>query len=253
MSSFYEQLTPFFHLIYEDWEATIEDHGRMLQEIIASEWGNSSPRILDVSCGIGTQSLALASRGMAVTASDLSPAVIARAKVEAAARNLDIDFSVCDMRDAYMHHGGGFDVVISAGNALPHLLSDSDILDALRSMYECLNTGGGCIITMRQYDHEEPGTGLLKPFRVRDEGDRRYIIFQVWDWIGERYKFAMYFLEEVKQTGRIIPHVMRSEYYAISPDKVLSIMKRAGFTAVKRLDDGVSHPAVLVGTRAATS
>ncbi len=249
MSLFYRQLTPFFHLIYEDWDSTIDDHGKMLHEIIESEWDKSSARILDVACGIGTQSLALAARGLEVTASDLSQDVVARAKEEAIARNLEIDFSVCDMREAYTHHGGGFDIVICAGNALPHLLSDKDILDALASMYQCLEPGGGCIITMRQYDREERGTGLLKPFRVRDEDGRRYIIFQVWDFIGDRYKFAMYFIEEVMHSGEIVPHVMHSEYYAISPDKVLSLMKRAGFKSVKRLDDGVTHPAILVGTK----
>ena len=102
---------------------------------------------------------------------------------------------------------------------------------------------------MRQYDQEERGTGLLKPFRVRDEDGRRYIIFQVWDFIGERYKFSMYLIEEHMPSGEITPHVMRSEYYAISPVKVLGLMKHAGFKKVKRLDDGVTHPAILVGTR----
>lgn len=81
MSSFYKQLTPFFHLIYEDWNATIEAHGRMLAHIIDSEWGTSKHKILDVACGIGTQSLALAARGLNVTASDLSPEAVSPEKV----------------------------------------------------------------------------------------------------------------------------------------------------------------------------
>ena len=90
MNSFYEQLTPFFHLIYDDWNSTIDNHGKMLVEIIESEWGRARNRVLDVSCGIGTQSLALAARGFDVTASDLSPAVVARARQEADARNLTV-------------------------------------------------------------------------------------------------------------------------------------------------------------------
>lgn len=249
MSLFYKQLTPFFHLIYVDWDSTIEAHGRMLVEIIETEWGTSKGKILDVSCGIGTQSLALAARSFDVSASDLSPEVVSRARQEADARNLAIDFSVCDMRDAKSHHGSGFDVVICAGNSLPHLLSDDEILKALKSMYACLEPGGGCIITMRQYDQEDRGRGLLKPFGVREEDDRRYIIFQVWDFIGERYKFAMYFIEEQKLTGEVVTHVMHSEYYAISPYKVMELMEQAGFDRVHRLDDGEEHPAILIGTR----
>lgn len=250
MDSFYSQLTPFFHLIYNNWGSTIENHGDMLEQIFEQEWGNFPIRnVLDVACGIGTQSLGLAARGFEVTASDLSAAVVERARQEARIRNLSIDFSVCDMREVNTHHGKKFDAVICAGNSLPHLLNDEDIYRALDAMYQSLEPGGGCIITMRQYDNEERGTGLLKPFGVRDTEDARYIIFQVWDFDGEHYKFAMYFIEEKKQTGEVSTHVMRSDYYAISPDKVLALMEQSGFEKVRRLDDGVQHPAIIVGTR----
>jgi hypothetical protein len=42
--------------------------------------------------------------------------------------------------------------------------------------------------------------------------------------------------------------MMRSRYYAISPNKLLTLMEEAGFAAVKRLDDGFYQP-VLVGTK----
>ena len=59
MSTFYEDLAPFFHLIYTDWDAAIEGQRRMLARIVESEWGADRRRVLDVACGIGTQSLAL--------------------------------------------------------------------------------------------------------------------------------------------------------------------------------------------------
>lgn len=251
MSDFYTQLTPFYHLVHEDWEASVVAHGEQLDEIIRDAWGNSVATVLDVSCGIGTQSLGLASRGYRVTASDLSPAAVGRARKEAAARGLDISFSVCDMRAAHTHHGGGFDVVISAGNSIPHLLSDEEILEALRAMAACLRPHGGCILTIRQYDQEARGSGIFKPFGVRDEGDRRYVIFQVWDFEGEQYAFSMYFLQEDRRTGSVETHVMRSRYYAISPDHLAQLMVQAGFVDVRRLDDRISHPAIVIGTKTA--
>lgn len=115
--------------------------------------------VLDVSCGIGTQALALAEKGFKVTGSDLSGAEIERAKVEAVLRGLEIPFSVCDMRNAATHHPLPFDLVLSCDNSLPHLLSDADILTALRQMHACLKPGGGCLITVRDYDMEERGGG----------------------------------------------------------------------------------------------
>jgi 2-polyprenyl-3-methyl-5-hydroxy-6-metoxy-1,4-benzoquinol methylase len=193
---FYDQLAPFYHLIHEDWEASIASQADFLSDLIEKEWGPSVKSVLDASCGIGTQSIALAGVGFQVTASDLSPETVARAQREAQARDLSISFSVCDMRVLYDHHDGGFDVVICAGNSIPHLLSDDEILLALREIHACLRPGGGCILTIRQYDQEARGKGILKPFGVRQEGEKRYVIFQVWDFEGDLYDFSMYFIEE---------------------------------------------------------
>jgi hypothetical protein len=58
----------------------------------------------------------------------------------------------------------------------------------------------------------------------------------------------MYVVEDDHKSDKVTTHVMRSRYYAISPNHLLALMKEAGFIAVKRLDDGVTHPALLVGT-----
>ncbi|MGD2158481.1 MAG: class I SAM-dependent methyltransferase [Anaerolineales bacterium] len=246
---FYDQLAPFYHLLHEDWEADIASQADFLSDLIENEWGPSVESVLDISCGIGTQSIALAKCGYQVTASDLSPETVARAQREAQARDLLISFSVCDMRALYDHHGSGFDLVICAGNAIPHLLSDEEILLALREMRACLRSGGGCILTIRQYDQEVRGKGILKPFGVRQEGEKRYVIFQVWDFEGEQYDFSMYFIEDDMESGEVETHIMRSRYYAISPNHLLELMEAAGFEDVKRLDGGISHGAVLVGTK----
>ena len=83
----------------------------MLDGIIREEWGDNATAILDVSCGIGTQALGLAKLKYDVTASDLSPEAVERAKVEAHKRGITLSFSVADMRDAFKHHGRQFDVV----------------------------------------------------------------------------------------------------------------------------------------------
>src|SRR5437763_924881 len=113
--AFYDQLAPFYHLIYPDWEARIQRQAAALQSIIREHWSASAATILDVACGIGTQAMGLAALGYTVTASDLSSAAIERAKRETARRGLAIDFSVADMRQTYTHHRRQFDLVLAAG------------------------------------------------------------------------------------------------------------------------------------------
>src|SRR6266404_5505901 len=120
----YNEIATLYHLIYRDWNAVIAQQAAVLDAIMREHVGPSPRSILDVSCGIGTQALGLAALGHAVTASDLSSAAVERARLEAAQRNLAIDFKVADMRRCAEVHGSGFDVVLSADNSIPHLLGD---------------------------------------------------------------------------------------------------------------------------------
>jgi 2-polyprenyl-3-methyl-5-hydroxy-6-metoxy-1,4-benzoquinol methylase len=76
IQDFYDQLAPYYHLIFEDWQASIDRQGNCLDAIIRAEWGPSFRTVLDAAAGIGTQALGLATRGYQVTASDLSPAKV---------------------------------------------------------------------------------------------------------------------------------------------------------------------------------
>lgn len=188
--SFYDGLAPLYHLIFKDWEASVTWQAEVLDRLIRDEWGGAVTSVLDVSCGIGTQAIGLAQRGYDVTASDLSPQMVARANREATQRGLAIDFSTADMRRADAHHQRTFDVVIACDNAVPHLLSDVEIMEAFHALYRCLEPGGGCIITVRNYDAVERSGTRMIPYGLREEAGTRYVVFQVWDFDGPHYDLA---------------------------------------------------------------
>jgi SAM-dependent methyltransferase len=249
MSDFYDQLAPFYHLIHQDWNASVRRQGDELSAVIETEWPGSR-KVLDVSCGIGTQAIALALKGYTVTGSDLSVKEIDRARQEACKWGVNVEFSVCDMRQAHVHHGSGFQAVLSCDNSLPHLLNDHDLLVALKEMLACLCVGGGCLITIRDYEREDRGKNVVKSYGVRIEGGKRYLLFQVWDFDGEHYDLTFFFVEENLSTKEVKTHAMRSRYYAISTSNLCNLMREAGFQNVKRVDGAFYQP-VLVGTRAA--
>lgn len=153
------------------------------------------------------------------------------------------------MRNAHACHGGGFDLVISCDNSVPHLLDDAEILRAFREMYACLRPGGGCLISVRDYDQEPRGRNLVKPYSAREENGKRYLPFQVWDFEGEHYyDFTLFLVEEDLSSHDVRTHALRSRYYAVSPNRLLQLLEEAGFQRVGRRDEGYYQP-VLLGTR----
>jgi len=119
--------------------------------------------------------------------------------------------------------------VLSADNSILHLLDDAEILRALESMFACLKPGGGCLLTVRDYDREPRGTNIVKPYDARIENGKRFLAVQVWDFAGEVYDLTLYMIEEDLGSGAVTAQAMRSRYYAIGTDRLLALMQRAGF------------------------
>jgi hypothetical protein len=115
-------------------------------------------------------------------------------------------------------------------------------------MYLCLKPGGGCLITVRHYEAEARGKNLVKPYGQRAVDGKRYIGLQVWDFEGEYYRLTVFFIEEELTSGKAHTHVFRTKYYAVTTDKLLALMRQAGFEKTERLDNVFYQP-VLIGTK----
>ena len=82
------------------------------------------------------------------------------------------------------------------------------------------------------------------------EGGKRHVIFQVWDFVGDIYDMAMYFVVDDLTSEQLVTHVMRTQYNAVGTDHLLALMREAGFSSTERLD-GCFYQPVLVGDREA--
>ena len=76
---FYDRLAPYYHLLYPDWEVSMERQARGLAAVLEEFGIPRGARILDAACGIGTQTLGLAALGYQLSASDIAPLAVARA------------------------------------------------------------------------------------------------------------------------------------------------------------------------------
>jgi SAM-dependent methyltransferase len=247
VTEFYDRLSPIYHLVYHDWEASVRRQASQLDGLIREIWDGGVQTILDAACGIGTQALGLAGLGYRVTAADISPTALARAGEEARKRGLVIPFAISDLRTLSTVHHGPFDLVLACDNAIPHLLSDDEIRQAFREMYGCVRPGGGCLISVRDYQAGDSGTKLI-PYGVRREGDRRHVVFQIWEFTGAMYDLSMYFVEDTGE-DECVTRVLRTRYYAVPVARLMELMTEAGFSAVRRIDGRFFQP-VIVGLRA---
>jgi SAM-dependent methyltransferase len=215
--------------------------------LIREQWGFASGRVLDVACGVGTQALGLAKLGYSVTVSDNAGTAVERARCEAEQRGLSIDFWVADMREGSSQHSQPFDVVIACDNAVPHLLSDADILAAFKQFFQCLRPGGGCLVSVRDYEQEDLSKQQVKQFGVRESDGARWLVGQVWDPRPPLYDLTMYFIED-RGEANCRARAMRSTYYAIGSTKLVDLMRAAGFSNPRRLDGRYFQP-LIIGTR----
>jgi SAM-dependent methyltransferase len=244
--AFYDGLAPLYHLVYEDWEASVVRQGGALTSLIAEHWGAGAHAVLDAALGIGTQALGLLARGFRVTGSDLSVGAVTRARHEAAVRRLPLVSLVADFR-ALPVRSAAFDVVLLWDNSLPHLDSEADIRGALAECWRCVRPGGGCLISMRDYQPPPPtGTVEVRPYGERLWAGRRYHLRQVWTWRGPRYDLAFEIMPaDGTEAGAT---VLKASYLAIPMEQVAGLMRTVGFASVRRVDGRFFQP-VLVGTR----
>jgi SAM-dependent methyltransferase len=97
-------------------------------------------RVLDVGCGPGRHSLALARRGIEVVGVDHSEEFVALARKAAAAEGLSAEFRAADVRDLDEH--GAFDAVICLCQGGFGLLGGPDDEALIAKFAEALKPGG---------------------------------------------------------------------------------------------------------------
>jgi len=250
---FYDDLSSYYHLIFENWDVSMARQGDALVALIEKELGQSTPigaRVLDAACGIGTQTLPLAARGFCLVARDLSPKAVARLQREADARRLDVDAAVADMRGVKESVSGEFDVVLVFDNSLAHLLSDDDLRIAFREFVAVLRPGGVFLCSVRDYDKVQRGEPATHAYGARQYCGERFQLRQEWSWDDPMHYQATFIVDKETASGVTRELCTVSRFYAISTGRLLELMRESGFQDCRRIDETIYQP-ILTGRRAA--
>lgn len=96
--------------------------------------------VLDLCCGPGRHSIALAKKGLSVTAVDRSRHLVEKAKAAARAENLELEWVLEDMRK--FRRPSAFDLVLNLFTSFGYFEDEKENLDVLALIYQNLKEGG---------------------------------------------------------------------------------------------------------------
>lgn len=225
VQEFYDNMAPQYEKLFADWQAATEEQAVILDRLFKGEGFDKTARILDCACGIGTQSIGLASLGYSVTASDISRAEIEEAKRRAESRNVKIRFEqgdFCALKEVFKEQ---FDIVIAMDNALPHMLSPQKLEEAIRSILGRVRSGGIFVASIRDYDELLKTKPPYSPPYIHKTQKGQRVSFQTWDWEGDRYRLTQYIIDDETE---VAVSKFTCEYRATTREEITKLLEAMG-------------------------
>ena len=195
---FYDKLATHYTKLFLDWNESTKEQGEILDNIFRNNGYDRNAKVLDCACGIGTQTLGLATLGYNMTASDISDVEIKEAKNNAIKYNLNIKFNSSDFRNLADTFKEKFDIIIAMDNALPHMLSNEDLQAAIYSIMNQLDDGGMFVASIRDYDDLLEYRPSYSPPYIHKTDRGQRVSFQTWQWDGDIYKLVQYIIDDEK-------------------------------------------------------
>ena len=182
----------------------------------------SGKSALDLCCGPGRCSIALAKKGFSVTGVDRTKYLLDKARAEARATGLRVEWIQKDMRD--FRRANSFDLVLSMFTSFGYFDDKREDLLVLENMFASLKPGGACLIELLGKEYLarifQPTVSHLLP-----DGTvmvQRHEIFD--DWTRVRNEWLLIKNNHVKHF-----HFHHTVY---SGQELRDRMERAGFTNV---------------------
>jgi len=243
--SFYDDMATQYEKLFLDWQSTTRVQAVILDGIFNDNGLDRNAHVLDCACGIGTQSIGLAALGYQVTASDISDGELAEARERAKNNGVQIRFEHADFRHLSEVFPEQFDIVIAMDNALPHMLTRTDLESAIKSILGQTREGGIFVASIRDYDSllEKKPSYSTPYIHKTDKGQR--VSFQTWVWNDDRYHLTQYIIddEEALQISKF-----ECDYRATRRDELTRLLFANGCREVTWMqpeDSGFYQPIVV--------
>ena len=230
---FYDRFSDCYYLISRDWWADVRMEGVFYDDLFRDL---EPKRILDVSCGPGTQAIGLAARGYQVHGCDISAGLLREAETNAVDVGVNLPLVKADMCNLGLIDSGEFDVVLSAGNAIPHLRNRDQIRAALYQMVANVRRGGWLVLGLRDYEdvlNKKPRFDLR---RIHDTRMGRKMLVDLWDYMDNKHLlFHLFILTESRGQWEHVEHIV-TQLFMVTRDEVIQLMLNVGLADIYIVD-----------------
>lgn len=195
--------------------------------------GSRPSRVLDLGCGPGLYTIALARRGHACVGIDWSPASLAYALDAAAQEGVDAVHLEGDIRTA--PYGDGFDLVMLLYGEF-NVFKPADTETILRKAFAAVKPGGRLLLEVQTEDDVRARGERRRTWYPSKGGlwsDRAHLCLEESFWsAGSRAATVRYFIvdAETGETSRF-----GASYQAYSPADYAGVLERAGFVRMQLL------------------
>jgi len=226
------RLVPFYDALAVDYDRFVDWKGRMAHELpfvtrLFEESGVQT--VLDAACGTGQHAIAFARQGYHVAGTDLSAAMIQRARENAAAFDVDVTFAQVGL-GKLATLSQTFDAVVCLGNSLPHLLTQADVGAALADFAAVLNPGGILLLQNRNFDQVWAKQERFMSPQSFQDGEKEWLFLRFYDFHEETLTFHMLRLQRAE--GRWVQNVESTELRPIFYRDLVAELIQAGFDDV---------------------
>lgn len=199
--------------------------------------------VLELACGTGTMALSMEELDYYnITATDLSPEMIKKAKLKAEAAESDVHFQTLDFLDIDLDKK--FDVVFMVFDSLNYLHSKDDILTLHEQVYNILKPGGIFV-----YDFTTPRNSK-KAIRYLDDEqdtvDNRYKYYRSSRYDEEqRIHTNTFDIEQFSDADSAFSKTFREEHHQkiYTMSDIMPIVKKSPLNLVKAYDGFELKPA----------
>jgi glycine/sarcosine N-methyltransferase len=219
-----------------DYDRFVNWQSRLAVELpfIIEKLHESNARVvLDAATGTGMHAIALAQLGYQASGADISRGMVERAQMNANSAGVQARFEIAGFGSLAQTFGSGScDAVLCLGNSLPHLLSRTDLDQALVDFAACLKAGGLLLIQNRNFDAVIANHDRWMEPQSYSEGQVEWIFQRFYDFDPDGLlTFNMVTLKRSMQ-GNWTQEVVTSRLRPILKVELLLSLSEAGFMSL---------------------